>query len=83
MYQQLWFWQQNQRSSITCRRRQDMYKENGRKKPADAKEIANIKGKVYECGACGYAELRQKVEFGEAPRCPRCYKGLLVEKISM
>ena len=59
-----------------------MFKENGRQKPADAKEMANTRGKTYECWKCGYAEVRTNVEFGEAPRCPKCFKGTLTEKIN-
>lgn len=58
-----------------------MFKENGREKPAEAKETANTMGKTYECWKCGYAEVRRNVEFGETPKCPKCYKGTLVEKI--
>ena len=58
-----------------------MFKENGRKKPADRKELSTIKGKTLECWKCGYSEVRNSVEFGEAPRCPKCHKGTLVEKI--
>lgn len=58
-----------------------MYKENGREKPAEEKELANARGKVIECWKCGYTEVRNSLEFGEAPRCPKCYKGTLVEKL--
>lgn len=57
-----------------------MYKENGRKKPADPKETANLKGKTFECKECGHTEVRQNVDFGETLRCPVCSKGTLVEK---
>ena len=29
-----------------------MYKENGRERPADPKETAHLKGKVFECQEC-------------------------------
>lgn len=57
-----------------------MYKENGREKPAEVKEMANSLGKTYECWKCGYTEVRRNVEFGETLRCPKCYRGTLVEK---
>jgi DNA-directed RNA polymerase subunit RPC12/RpoP len=60
-----------------------MFKENGRKKPADPKETANTMGKTYECGRCGHTEVRRNVEFGEAPRCPKCYRGTLMEKLDV
>lgn len=60
-----------------------MYKENGREKPADSEEMAHLKGKIFECIECGHTEVRRNVEFGEAPRCPKCDKGTLVEKIDV
>jgi rubrerythrin len=60
-----------------------MKKENGRLKPADPQEMAEIKakGKVFECGICGYTEVRYKTEFAEQPHCPACQRGLLTEKL--
>ena len=60
-----------------------MYKENGRERPADPKETAHLKGKVFECQECGYTEVRKNVEFGETSKCPECYKGTLTEQVSM
>jgi len=61
-----------------------MFKENGRERPADLKETANTMGKTYECWKCGHTEVKRNVEFGEAPaRCPKCYKGTLVEQIDV
>ncbi len=60
-----------------------MYKENGREKPADSKETADVMGKTYECQECGHTEVKRNVEFGEAPKCPECNKGTLIEKINV
>jgi predicted RNA-binding Zn-ribbon protein involved in translation (DUF1610 family) len=57
-----------------------MYKENGRERPADSKEMANLRGKTFECPECGYTEVKKNVEFGETHKCPECYKGTLVEQ---
>lgn len=61
------------------------YKENGRLKPADPKEMADAKtrGKVFECHICGYREERFKVEFSELPRCPKCKSGSMTESIGV
>lgn len=58
-----------------------MYKENGRTKPAKPKETADIRGKVIQCWKCGYEEVKNSLEFGEAPQCPKCNRGTLVEKL--
>ena len=60
-----------------------MFKENGRLKPADSKETAHLKGKTYECWECGHTEVKSNVEFGETPRCPKCFKGTLNEKLDV
>lgn len=49
-----------------------MYKENGRLEPADDKETAKNKGKLFACEACGYRGIYKNVEFGEKLYCPRC-----------
>lgn len=56
-----------------------MRKENGRLKPADPKELAGLKAKTYGCWKCGYTQVVRNPEFGEA-RCPKCFKGTLVEQ---
>ncbi len=58
-----------------------MYKENGRTKPADPKETANIRAKTIVCWNCGYKEVRNSLEFGEAPGCPKCTEGTLREEV--
>lgn len=60
-----------------------MYKENGREKPADPKETADVRGKIIECWKCGYKEVRNSLEFGEAPQCPKCSRGTLLEKLDV
>ena len=60
-----------------------MYKENGREKPADSKETANTRAKVIECWKCGYREVRNSLEFGDTPRCPKCSKGTLHEVLDV
>ena len=60
-----------------------MYKENGREKPADSKETADVKAKVIVCWQCGYREVRNSLEFGEAPSCPKCAEGSLHEELNV
>ena len=60
-----------------------MYKENGRTKPADSKETANISAKTIVCWSCGYREIRNSLEFGEVPGCPKCSTGTLHEKLDV
>jgi hypothetical protein len=61
------------------------FKENGRHKPADPKEIADVKeyGKLFVCSICGYQEIRFKVEFAELPKCSKCKSGLMLESINV
>jgi len=56
-----------------------MFKEDGRFKPADEKEVASTRGKEFYCALCGYKETKTNVEFSYQPRCPKCNKGLMVE----
>ena len=58
-----------------------MYKEDGRLTPADPKETANVKGKTIACWKCGYSEVRNSLEFAEAPKCPKCDEGTLHEEL--
>jgi hypothetical protein len=60
-----------------------MFKENGRVKPADPKEVANVRGKTIVCTSCGYREIRNSLEFAEAPQCPKCNQGLLHEELNV
>jgi rubrerythrin len=59
------------------------FKEDGRLKPADPKEIAEVraKGKLFMCIQCGYTQARFNVEFSEQPRCPKCDKSIMVEQV--
>ncbi len=56
-----------------------MYKENGRLSPAKEEELAHKQGKIFECGKCGYIEVKRNIRF-EAVDCPKC-EGTLVERI--
>ena len=56
-----------------------MYTENGREKPADEKEYADLKGKRFRCTECSAEVFRKGVEFGEKPKCPTC-GGTMKEK---
>lgn len=60
-----------------------MFKENGRTKPADPKETADIRAKVIVCWNCGYKEVKNSLEFGEVPGCPKCEKGTLHEEVAV
>jgi len=60
-----------------------MFKENGRKKPADPKETANTRAKFIVCWNCGYKEVRNSLEFGEVPGCPKCARGTLHEELDV
>lgn len=55
-----------------------MFRENGRTKPADQKEIAKIKVKKITCINCGEVEVA-KVTFGEPVTCPVCKEVLKVD----
>jgi predicted Zn-ribbon and HTH transcriptional regulator len=61
------------------------FKEDGRLKPADPKEVADSKthGKTFACSVCGYTEQRFKVEFSELPKCPKCKSGLMSESLNI
>ncbi len=48
-----------------------MFKDNGRLKPADEQEMANIKGKLMVCPLCGKKIHFTEVEFGST-KCPKC-----------
>lgn len=60
-----------------------MHKENGRLKPADPKEVANIRAKTIVCWNCGYKETKSNLEFSEAPSCPKCSRGTLHEELDV
>ena len=49
-----------------------MKKENGRLKPADLKEDAELLGKKFVCNSCGIKFVKRGVEFGETILCPKC-----------
>jgi predicted Zn-ribbon and HTH transcriptional regulator len=61
------------------------FKEDGRLKPADPKEIAESKkhGKLFACSICGYQEEKFRVEFSELPKCPKCKSGLMTEALNL
>lgn len=63
--------------------RKRMHKENGRLKPADPQETADLKGKTLECWGCGHTEVRRNIEFGAIIKCPVCNRGTLVEKVDI
>ena len=46
-----------------------MYKENGRHKPAEEKETANIKSKKLTCKICGASGNFSGLQFGEKIEC--------------
>ncbi len=48
-----------------------MYKENGREKPADNKENADLKYTALVCTMCGNKAV-YKVVFGEHAQCRKC-----------
>ena len=60
-----------------------MFKENGRKKPAEPKERANTRAKTIVCWKCGYKEVRNSLEFGGNPPCPKCSQGTLHEELDV
>jgi hypothetical protein len=60
-----------------------MYKENGREKPAEPKETANARHKVIVCWNCGYREVKNSLEFGDVPGCPKCARGTLHEELNV
>lgn len=48
-----------------------MRKENGRLKPADKEELADIRGKKMECPSCGNIEVVKNAEFA-SETCSKC-----------
>ena len=48
-----------------------MFKENGRKTPADKFELAGLKGKHMRCPNCGEYETLVGVQFAST-QCKRC-----------
>ena len=48
-----------------------MLKSNGRAKPAEGLEIANLKGKHMKCPNCGEYAILAKVEFANT-KCGNC-----------
>lgn len=54
-----------------------MFKDNGRLKPADKVELANLKGKTMYCAKCDVHTTMTNVEFAEI-MCVRC-GGQLIE----
>lgn len=56
-----------------------MKKENGRLKPANEEETAELKGKLFEC-SCGEVKSIKDVIFGAEIKCDVC--GLsMIEKV--
>lgn len=49
-----------------------MLKDDGRLKPADPKETAEIKGKKIVCPSCGHINTFKDVEFAEKLNCSEC-----------
>jgi len=49
-----------------------MPKEDGRLKPADPQELANLKGKQFKCTSCGEVAVFTDAEFAEAKECSSC-----------
>jgi hypothetical protein len=60
-----------------------MFKENGREKPDDSKETASVRHKVIVCWKCGHREVKDSLEFGEVPSCPKCKQGTLHEELNV
>lgn len=48
-----------------------MFKDNGREKPADPKELASLKGKHMVCPECGEYSIMTDVEFASTT-CGKC-----------
>jgi len=49
-----------------------MPKEDGRLKPAEPKELANLKGKHFRCTKCGEMGIFRETEFAEIKKCGSC-----------
>jgi uncharacterized protein (DUF983 family) len=48
-----------------------MFKDNGRVKPAEKSELANLKGKHMKCPDCGEYTIFAKVQFADT-KCSKC-----------
>jgi predicted nucleic-acid-binding Zn-ribbon protein len=53
-----------------------MFKDNGRLKQADKKDVANVKGKEMVCISCGTFFTVQNAEFA-AMSCTKCGASLI------
>jgi len=49
-----------------------MPKEDGRLKPAEPRELANLKGKHFKCTKCGEHGVFTSAEFAETKKCAAC-----------
>lgn len=49
-----------------------MYKTHGRLRPADKKEVANLKDRYFRCEKCHTTILLKKVEFAGEQICAVC-----------
>ena len=56
-------------------------KENGRLSPAENKEMAELKSKMFKCNSCGAEIPVKNPEFGKRMVCPECDNGTLEEVI--
>jgi len=48
------------------------YAANGRVVPAEDKETATYKGKLFSCPECGWELKLKKAQFGERRKCEKC-----------
>lgn len=53
-----------------------MFKDNGRLKPADKKDVANIKSKEMLCIGCGTSYILSSIEFASTT-CGKCGSALI------
>jgi Zn finger protein HypA/HybF involved in hydrogenase expression len=56
-----------------------MFKENGRVKPTEKKENANLFSKTFNCYTCGEVSNDRGTSFGEGKICPKC--GSVMEEV--
>jgi uncharacterized paraquat-inducible protein A len=60
------------KTMIVDTQRSLIYAANGRVVPAQERETASYKGKLFSCPSCGWEVKVKKTQFGERRKCDKC-----------
>jgi predicted RNA-binding Zn-ribbon protein involved in translation (DUF1610 family) len=60
------------KTMIVDTQRSLIYAANGRVVPAQERETASYKDKIFSCHSCGWEVKVKKAQFGERRRCDQC-----------